>query len=78
MMEETRFDMKELGVDHSPYVDFLLKEFQTMRQKLGRELKSGCIPPKVKNYVWEATISYAMEQLVEGFSRAKKVTTVLS
>lgn len=75
MVANTKWDTKELGIDNSPYVDFLLKEFKAFAAKFDRESKqhSSIITNQVKQLIWQHAIKYAMEELVEGYSRAKKV-----
>eukprot|EP00026_Physarum_polycephalum_P001093 Phypoly_transcript_01094.p1 GENE.Phypoly_transcript_01094~~Phypoly_transcript_01094.p1 ORF type:complete len:919 (+),score=161.13 Phypoly_transcript_01094:935-3691(+) len=64
----TKWDPKEIGLEHSPYVDTLLKEFRDVAK--GTEALE--IPPIPKRTLWESLVSNAMEALVEGYSRAKR------
>jgi len=73
MVGNTKWDIKEVGIEYSPYVDHILKQIQTFGRRLSREAKSGSIPDKVVDTLWEEIISYTMEQIVEGYARAKKV-----
>jgi len=70
MISNANWEPKEIGLEYSQYVEFLMKEFQTFSRRLNKESKQ--LPQKVKNVFWEATIIHVMEQLVEGYSRVKK------
>lgn len=72
-----KYDTKELGTEYNPYIDSVLKEFGVFSRRLAREVKQFSIPKDVQNVIWEQAISLAMEQLVEGFSRVKKVVKIL-
>jgi len=71
MIEKTKFDTKELGLEHSPYVDFLIREYKEFSKRLNEMTD---IPDPVKRLVWDKLIYHAMETLVEGYSRVKKCT----
>ena len=76
LIDNTKWDTREIGVEYSPYVDFLLKEFQQMGRRLNKEMKSSnSIPSKLKTLVWESCITFAMEQLVDGYARAKRCSS---
>jgi len=71
MIEKTKFDTKELGLEHSGYVDFLIREFKEFSRRLN---EMPDVPEYVKKLLWDKLILHAMEDLVEGYSRAKKCT----
>jgi len=75
MVANTKWDIKEVGLDNSPYVEYLLNELTNFGKRLLRETKNtGSLSPHVLDYLWEIVITHAMEQLVEGYARVKKCT----
>jgi len=74
MVINTKWDIKEVGINQSPYVDWVLKELTNFGKKLNREATSYGISQKQRDIVWEELVKYTMEQLVEGYSRVKKCT----
>jgi hypothetical protein len=74
MIVSTKWDAKEISLEYSPYVDFMLKEFTNMSKKLAAEAKlTESIPKRIQTNIWDQAIRVTMEQLVEGYSRIKKV-----
>jgi len=71
-----KWDTKEAGIEHSSYVDFLLKEFGNMSKKLNQQTDNFGLPKRLKNTVWEQILKLTMEQLVESYSKIKKCTNV--
>lgn len=75
MIEATKWDVKDIPEDFitSPYTTSLFKDiFEPFSKKMKEFEKKENVPKKVINAVWETEIIYAMEQVVEGYSRAKK------
>jgi len=70
----TRWDIKDLGFECSPYIDQIIRELEQFTKKMNSETKVANIPKKTAELVWSEIIKFLMEQLVEGFSRAKKCT----
>jgi hypothetical protein len=73
----TKWDIKEIGIDSSAYVDYIIKQLQQVNRTLLKETKGGWIPQRVRDIIWEELISHIMEQLVEGYSRCKKVNFIM-
>lgn len=74
MIEKTKWDTKELGAENSPYVDILLREYDTFAKRLARVKEMGTAPPKIQNVIWDQALLVTMEQLVDGYAKIKKCT----
>jgi len=70
----TRWDIKEVGIEHSAYVDWIMNHLTRFGKIVQLEMKTYAIPARPITMLWEELIRHAMEQLVEGYSRAKKCT----
>lgn len=77
MVANTKWDVKELGLEYNTYVDWIISEMETFGNKLSQETKDE-IPPKILEKIWSQVICRVMESLVEGYSRVKKVTNTSS
>ena len=73
MIANTKWDLKDLGIEHSPYVNHILKELANFSKKITKEAKTAGIPSRIIDMIWEEIIKYTTEYLVEGYSRPKKV-----
>eukprot|EP01113_Clastostelium_recurvatum_P026387 TRINITY_DN3165_c0_g1_i4.p1 TRINITY_DN3165_c0_g1~~TRINITY_DN3165_c0_g1_i4.p1 ORF type:complete len:1004 (-),score=280.28 TRINITY_DN3165_c0_g1_i4:45-3056(-) len=75
-----KWDIKQIDLDHSPYVDPLIKEVQSISKRLDdfsmppNPGDPPAIPARVKAVLWETVVQHVMECLVEGYSRVKKCT----
>ena len=58
---------------HNPYINTLIEEFRMLSVKLQQVVLQGIVSRPEKDFLLKKCISLAMEQLVEGFSRIKKV-----
>jgi hypothetical protein len=74
MVGNTKWELKELGLDHNAYVDYLLKEFRDIARRLDEVERENDykFPASVRRMLWEHLVTHAMEALVEGYSRTKK------
>lgn len=61
---------KEVGTDHSPYVDQLL----THVQQLQSSLEGIGVPPAVQLQLMREVVAYVCEQMVDGYSLIKKIS----
>ncbi|GAV72103.1 DUF2451 domain-containing protein/DUF2450 domain-containing protein [Cephalotus follicularis] len=66
----TKWEIKELGLDHNGYVDLLLGEFKHYQTMLAR----GGFEKEVQELLLEYGVEIVAETLVEGLSRVKKCT----
>jgi hypothetical protein len=73
LIEKVRWDMKEIGMEHNQYVDIISKEMQSMMRKIQHVKKKTVVPLEICRLMAEHNIHGAMLQLVEGYSRVKKV-----
>jgi len=75
MVSESKWEIKEMGIDSSAYVSYIVGEFKDYNLKLTEELKkTGKIPVSILDIIWAQAVGYLMYQLVEGYSRVKKCT----
>jgi len=71
----TKWDLHEIGVEHSAYVDLLVHECELFNKQLLLEANnSGAIPRHVRSILWGELSHFCSETLVEGYSRARKCT----
>jgi len=68
----TKWDLKEIGIEYTPYVDNLLKEMTTVNKRLTKETRP--LPKRTKTLITEVSVIFLMEMLVEGYSRARRCT----
>ncbi|CAF2124424.1 unnamed protein product [Brassica napus] len=66
----SKWEVKELGVEHNGYVDLMLGEFKHYKTRLAH----GGIPQEVQNLLLEYGVEIFAETLVEGLSRIKRCT----
>eukprot|EP01114_Cavostelium_apophysatum_P008475 TRINITY_DN2099_c0_g1_i1.p1 TRINITY_DN2099_c0_g1~~TRINITY_DN2099_c0_g1_i1.p1 ORF type:complete len:934 (-),score=252.92 TRINITY_DN2099_c0_g1_i1:24-2825(-) len=67
-----RWDTGSSKVESSPYVTRLINDFSVLQRDKRVTSVMRNFPQKVQNNFWDLTITYAMESLVEGYSRVKK------
>ena len=63
----------ELGTEHNIYINILIEEFRMLNIKLQQVVAQGIVSEQVKAFLTERCISLSLDQLVEGYSRIKKV-----
>ena len=61
---------KEIGTQHSPYVDQLLSHVQSLQS----QLEAFGVPPSVQVQLMGEVVQSICEQLVDGYSHIKKVS----
>ncbi|CAH8363778.1 unnamed protein product [Eruca vesicaria subsp. sativa] len=66
----SKWEVKELGVEHNGYVDLMLGEFKHYKTRLAH----GGISQEVQNLLLEYGVEIFAETLVEGLSRIKRCT----
>ncbi|KAJ4903130.1 hypothetical protein Rs2_17081 [Raphanus sativus] len=66
----SKWEVKELGVEHNGYVDLMLGEFKHYKTRLAH----GGIQQEVQNLLLQYGVEIFAEMLVEGFSRIKRCT----
>ncbi|XP_019093935.1 PREDICTED: syndetin [Camelina sativa] len=66
----SKWEVKELGMEHNGYVDLMLGEFKHYKTRLAH----GGIPPEVQNRLLGYGVEIFAEILVEGLSRIKRCT----
>ncbi|KAJ0260158.1 DUF2451 domain-containing protein [Hirschfeldia incana] len=66
----SKWEIKELGVEHNGYVDLMLGEFKHYKTRLAH----GGISQEVQNLLLQYGVEIFAEMLVEGFSRIKRCT----
>jgi tripartite-type tricarboxylate transporter receptor subunit TctC len=71
-IEKVKWNMSDLGMDHNDYVNVLLNEFKQLQVKFQYIAHKG-ISEQVQAQLYKHCISAAMDQLVEGYSRVKRV-----
>lgn len=67
-----KWDIKDLGMDHNPYVEMMLNEFKRAKAKAEGLQKRGCLPGDTANAVWQAMCTHVVDTLIDGFSRVRK------
>ncbi|KAG2308426.1 hypothetical protein Bca52824_028174 [Brassica carinata] len=66
----SKWEVKELGVEHNGYVDLMLGEFKHYKTRLAH----GGISQEVQSLLLQYGVEIFAEMLVEGFSRIKRCT----
>ncbi|XP_010521710.1 PREDICTED: syndetin isoform X2 [Tarenaya hassleriana] len=66
----SKWEVKELGMEHNGYVDLMLGEFKHYKTRLAH----GGIHQEVQNLLLECGVEIVSETLVEGLSRVKRCT----
>ncbi|KAK3270668.1 hypothetical protein CYMTET_20948, partial [Cymbomonas tetramitiformis] len=65
-----KYDRREVGMQHSKWVDRLLGEFR----QFGMKLKCAEVPVSVTQLLWEYSTEACAEKMVEGLARVRKCT----
>ncbi|MQL84150.1 hypothetical protein Taro_016654 [Colocasia esculenta] len=66
----TKWELRDLGMDHSGYVDLLLGEFKHYKTRL----EHGGVKKEVQDLLLEYGLENVAEVLIEGLSRVKRCT----
>ncbi|RKP16713.1 hypothetical protein ROZALSC1DRAFT_31413, partial [Rozella allomycis CSF55] len=69
----SKYDLKEMETDNSPFIDFAAKEFQSFFSKLN-PLKKDYLVHKLYEQLGDCLSQIVSWCMVEGFSRIKKCT----
>ncbi|XP_048779720.2 syndetin-like isoform X2 [Ostrea edulis] len=71
-MSSVRWDIKDIMSQHNPYVDSMLRGFESVAQLLVEINRRVPIPRVVYQTLWEHCVRLANRTFVEGYSNAKK------
>ncbi|KAM3955534.1 vacuolar protein sorting 50 isoform 1-T2 [Aphomia sociella] len=73
-MSQVKWDVKNVAVDHSPYVDMITRKIQVFALRLENISTKVSLNVEVLNSVWSMVAKFVVHLLVEGFSNATKCT----
>lgn len=73
-MSQVRWDVKNVAVEHSPYVDMITRKIQVYALRLENISTKVSLNVEVLNSVWAMVSKFIVHLLVEGFSNATKCT----
>ncbi|XP_072941384.1 syndetin [Epargyreus clarus] len=71
-MSQVRWDVKNVAVEHSPYVDMIIRKIQVFALRLENISTRVTLNVEVLNAVWGMVSKFIVHLLVEGFSNATK------
>ncbi|KAI5646619.1 vacuolar-sorting protein 54, of GARP complex domain-containing protein [Phthorimaea operculella] len=71
-MSQVRWDVKNVAVEHSPYVDMMTRKIQVFALRLENISSKVSLNLEVLNSVWSMVSKFIVHLLVEGFSNATK------
>ncbi|CAG4959137.1 unnamed protein product [Colias eurytheme] len=71
-MSQVRWDVKNVAVEHSPYVDMITRKIQVFALRLENISSKITLNFEVINSVWAMVSKFIVHLLVEGFSNATK------
>ncbi|XP_041968636.1 syndetin [Aricia agestis] len=71
-MAQVRWNVKEVAVEHSPYVDTVVRKIQVFALRLENVAARVSLNVQVINSVWSMVAKFIVHLLVEGFSNATK------
>ncbi|EGC31889.1 hypothetical protein DICPUDRAFT_156198 [Dictyostelium purpureum] len=74
LITNTKWELKEAPTTENHYVSSIIIQFHKFAGNLDAiaSPKTTLITPKIKNLLWENTIVFAMETLIESYSKIKK------
>ena len=72
-IEKVKWNINALDTNHNSYIDDLIAEFKMLSVKLQQVVLQDIVSRPEKEFLFKKCISLAMEQLVEGYSRIKRV-----
>ncbi|CAI4230542.1 unnamed protein product [Auanema sp. JU1783] len=70
-----KWDINDLRSQHSPYIDFLLLEFENFDRKVRSMNKELHLSKEIRDYLWTRTIYYSFKAIVQGFCESGKCST---
>ncbi|CAH2101517.1 unnamed protein product [Euphydryas editha] len=71
-MSQVRWDVKNVAVEHSPYVDMIIRKIQVFALRLENISSRVTLNLEVINSIWAMVSKFIVHLLVEGFSNATK------
>ncbi|XP_023952363.2 syndetin [Bicyclus anynana] len=71
-MSQVRWDVKNVAVEHSPYVDMIIRKIQVFALRLENVATRVTLNMRVVQSVWGMVSKFVVHLLVEGFSNATK------
>ncbi|XP_021198254.3 syndetin [Helicoverpa armigera] len=71
-MSQVKWDVKNVAVEHSPYVDMIIRKIQVFALRLENVSTKVTLNLEVLNAVWSMVSKFVVHLLVEGFSNATK------
>ncbi|CAK1587864.1 unnamed protein product [Parnassius mnemosyne] len=71
-MSQVRWDVKNVAVENSPYVDMIIRKIQVFALRLENIASKVSLNLKVLNSIWSMVSKFIVHLLVEGFSNATK------
>eukprot|EP01132_Coremiostelium_polycephalum_P002772 gene2772-3446_t len=74
LISSTKWDLKEVPIQHNQYVSKIIIEFHRFTGNLNEISSKSSLSQKVRNLLWENTITFAMETLIDAYSKIKKCT----
>ena len=69
----TNFNLKDVGMDHSQYVNLLTRESQMLASRF-TSLSEDNVPGPIQALLWESVIECISEILLDGYATIKKCT----
>ncbi|XP_013174482.1 PREDICTED: syndetin [Papilio xuthus] len=73
-MSQVKWDVKNVAVEHSPYVDMIVRNIQVFALRLENISNKVSLNRDVLNAIWSMVSKFIVHLLVEGFSNATKCT----
>ncbi|XP_013147992.1 PREDICTED: syndetin [Papilio polytes] len=73
-MSQVKWDVKNVAVEHSPYVDMIIRKIQIFALRLENISSKVSLNREVLNSIWFMVSKFVVHLLVEGFSNATKCT----
>lgn len=71
-MSQVKWDVKNVAVEHSPYVDMITRKIQVFALRLENVSAKVTLNLEVLNSIWSMVSKFIVHLLVEGFSNANK------
>ncbi|KAG6465405.1 hypothetical protein O3G_MSEX015130, partial [Manduca sexta] len=71
-MSQVKWDVKAVAVEHSPYVDMIVRKIQVFALRLENICNRVTFNMEVLQAVWYMVAKFVVHLLVEGFSNANK------
>lgn len=75
-MSQVKWDVKSVAVEHSQYVDMIIRKIQMFALRLENICTRVSLNVVVLNSIWRMVSKFVVHLLVEGFSNASKCSNV--